>query len=60
VKLTVPGEHLAPVRSLAAVIRQPGEERREVGVGGVALERDGVAAFQLAFRAWFVFNEHVI
>jgi hypothetical protein len=42
------------VRRLAAVVRQAGEERAQIRVGRIALERDGVAAvelFEVAFIA---------
>ena len=39
-------DDVAPVRGLALVVGQPREERRQVGVGGVPLEGDGVAALQ--------------
>src|SRR5680860_908617 len=40
-------DHIAPAWELAAVARQPAEEVREVGVGRVRLEADGVAAVEV-------------
>src|SRR5688500_2957238 len=36
-------EHHAPMRALAAVVRQALEECGQIGIGGVGLESDGVA-----------------
>jgi hypothetical protein len=42
-----PLDDVAPVRALAAVVGKVLEERRQVGVLGVRLEPDRVAALQL-------------
>src|SRR6185437_12677461 len=36
-------DHVSPVRALAAVVREPPEERRSVGVGEIRLESDRIA-----------------
>ena len=40
-------DHIAPAGELAAVVRQPAEEAREVGVRRVRLEADGIAAVEV-------------
>ena len=40
-------DHVAPAGKLGAVVGQPAEQIGEVGVGGVRLEADGVAAVEV-------------
>src|SRR5581483_10467000 len=43
----LPLDHVAPAGELGAVVGQAAEELREVGVGGVRLEADRVAALEI-------------
>jgi hypothetical protein len=46
------------VGALAAVVGQPGEQRREVGVRGVGLEADGIAAVEVLEMAFVAVELH--
>ena len=51
-------DDVAPVRALAAVVGQADEQRRQVGVGGVGLEADGVAAVEVLEVALVALDLH--